>query len=85
MNDFLATIEKRAYQTAYFAVRNQADALDIVQDAMMTLAQSYAHKTANDWPPLSQHIQDNDFMEDVPLLTAKENLEFYLWLEDETS
>ncbi len=41
--------------------------------------------------PLFQYVQDNDFMEDVQLLSAKEdlefyqNIEFYLWLEDETS
>ncbi len=56
LNDFLATVERRAYRTAYFAVRNQDDALDIVQDAMMTLAKSYAHKAESNWPPLFHRI-----------------------------
>jgi len=52
----LASVEKRAFKIAYFATKNQDDALDIVQDAMMKLAQSYAHKTADDWPPLFHRI-----------------------------
>jgi len=41
--------------------------------------------------PLSQKIHSNDFMEDINLLSQSEelelyqNLEFYLWLEDETT
>lgn len=56
MENFLISVEKRAFKTAYFATRNQEDALDIVQDAMMKLAQSYAHKSADDWPPLFHRI-----------------------------
>ncbi|MCF6299951.1 MAG: hypothetical protein L3J52_02365 [Proteobacteria bacterium] len=52
----MAKIEKRAFKTAYFATKNQDDALDIVQEAMMKLAQSYAHKSENDWPPLFNRI-----------------------------
>ena len=49
-------MEKRAYKIAFFATRNQDDALDIMQDAMMKLAQSYAHKSAEEWPPLFHRI-----------------------------
>lgn len=56
MDKFLANVEKRAFKTAYFATRNQDDALDIVQDAMMTLAQSYGQKSADDWGPLFNRI-----------------------------
>lgn len=56
MDKFLADVERRAFKTAYFATRNQDDALDIVQDAMMKLAQSYAGKPADDWGPLFNRI-----------------------------
>ena len=56
LDDFLASVEKRAFKTAFFATRNQDDALDIVQDAMMKLAQSYAHKSIEDWTPLFHRI-----------------------------
>jgi len=41
---------------ALMATGNPEDALDIVQDAMVKLAQNYANKHANDWPPLFQRI-----------------------------
>lgn len=37
---------------AAFATRNQDDALDIVQDAMLRLAKKYAASEADEWPPL---------------------------------
>ena len=37
---------------AMVSVKNRDDALDIVQDVMMTLARKYASKPANEWPPL---------------------------------
>ena len=52
LNAFLAEVEKRAYSMALVAVKNPDDALDIVQDVMMTLAQKYAHKPAAEWRPL---------------------------------
>jgi len=56
LDEFLASVEKRAFKTAYFATRNQDDALDIVQDAMMKLAQSYGNKPSDEWPPLFHRI-----------------------------
>jgi len=41
---------------ALIATGNHADALDIVQETMMKLAQSYAHKTEDDWTPLFYRI-----------------------------
>ena len=52
LNAFLVGVERRAFRTAELGVRNRDDALDIVQDAMMTLAKSYADKPEADWPPL---------------------------------
>jgi RNA polymerase sigma-70 factor (ECF subfamily) len=42
-----------------FAVRNEESALDIVQDAMMRLAEKYGDREANEWPLLFQRILQN--------------------------
>lgn len=52
MNAFLAEVEKRAYHMARFAVADQDEALDIVQDAMLTLVRRYADRPADEWRPL---------------------------------
>lgn len=44
---------------AQLAVHNEADALDIVQDAMMKLASNYAQRPANEWKPLFFRILEN--------------------------
>lgn len=35
LSEFLAGVERRAFKQAQFAVRNEENALDIVQDAMI--------------------------------------------------
>ncbi len=42
-----------------FAVRNEESALDIVQDAMMRLAEKYGGRDAGEWPMLFQRILQN--------------------------
>jgi len=56
MNEFLASVERRAYRIAYIATGNREEALDIVQDAMFKLAQRYADRGAEEWGPLFQRI-----------------------------
>ena len=56
MNRFLSGVERRAFRMAEIATGNPDDALDIVQDAMLSLVKSYGHKTPNDWGPLFQRI-----------------------------
>lgn len=41
LEEFLASVERRAYRTALLSTRKSADALDIVQDAMTQLVQYY--------------------------------------------
>lgn len=41
------------------AVKNSDDSLDIVQDAMFTLARKYAHKPETQWRPLFHRILQN--------------------------
>ncbi len=59
ISDFLASIERRAFKQAVYAVRDDEAALDIVQDAMMKLAEKYADKPPAELPPLFQRILQN--------------------------
>ena len=56
LDDFLASVERRAFKIALISTSNQEEALDIVQDSMMKLAEKYADKPANEWPMLFQTI-----------------------------
>jgi RNA polymerase sigma-70 factor (ECF subfamily) len=59
LEQFLASVEKRAFQIARIAVRDADDALDIVQDAMLQLARRYADRSAEEWKPLFYRILQN--------------------------
>jgi RNA polymerase sigma-70 factor, ECF subfamily len=59
ISDFLASIERRAFKQAVYAVRDDEAALDIVQDAMFKLAEKYADKPPAELPPLFQRILQN--------------------------
>jgi RNA polymerase sigma-70 factor, ECF subfamily len=59
LSDFLASIERRAFKQAVYAVRDDEAALDIVQDAMLKLAEKYPDKPASELPPLFQRILQN--------------------------
>jgi RNA polymerase sigma-70 factor (ECF subfamily) len=59
LSDFLESVERRAFKQAVFAVRDDDNALDIVQDAMFKLAEKYADKPAAELPLLFQRILQN--------------------------
>ena len=59
LDQFLQSIEKRAFKIAQLGLRNDDDALDAVQDAMMKLVQSYASRPAEEWRPLFHRILAN--------------------------
>ncbi len=59
LSDFLASTERRAYKHAYFAIRDQHIALDIVQDAMLRLAEKYGARPAAELPLVFQRILQN--------------------------
>lgn len=59
LDEFLAGVERRAYKQALYAVRNEENALDIVQDAMLNLVQSYRERPAEEWPLLFTRILQN--------------------------
>jgi RNA polymerase sigma-70 factor (ECF subfamily) len=59
LEQFLSSVEKRAFKIAQLGLRNDDDALDAVQDAMMKLVQSYAARSSEEWPPLFYRILAN--------------------------
>ena len=59
LSDFLASVERRAFKQAVFAVQEEQAALDIVQDAMLRLAEKYPDRPAGELPLLFQRILQN--------------------------
>jgi len=59
LEQFLSSVEKRAFKIAQLGLRNDDDALDAVQDAMMKLVQSYASRGEDEWRPLFYRILAN--------------------------
>jgi RNA polymerase sigma-70 factor (ECF subfamily) len=59
LDGFLRRVEVSAFKIAMVSVRNRDEALDIVQDAMMRLATSYARRPADEWRPLFFRILKN--------------------------
>jgi RNA polymerase sigma-70 factor, ECF subfamily len=63
LSDFLKSVEKRALKRAVYAVRSDDSALDIVQDAMIKLAEKYADRPAAELPLIFQRILSNATMD----------------------
>jgi RNA polymerase sigma-70 factor (ECF subfamily) len=59
LSDFLESIERRAFKQALYAVRKDESAFDIVQDAMIKLAEKYGDKPPAELPLLFQRILQN--------------------------
>jgi RNA polymerase sigma-70 factor (ECF subfamily) len=59
LSAFLEDVERRAFKQAVFAVRDQDAALDIVQDAMLRLAEKYGNRPAAELPLLFHRIVQN--------------------------
>ena len=56
---FLAGVEKRAFRIAKLVLRDHDDALDVVQDSMISLARNYAGHPEGQWRPLFYRILRN--------------------------
>ena len=63
LSDCLKSVEKRAFKRTLYAVRDEDAALDIVQDAMIRLAEKYADRPAAELPLLFQRILSNATMD----------------------
>lgn len=59
LDDFLASVEKRAYKMAHIATSDPEEALDIVQDAMLVLVKRYGQRSRDEWGPLFTRILQN--------------------------
>lgn len=56
LDAFLAGVERRAFRRARLATRDDDEALDLVQDAMIRLTHNYRSRPASEWPLLFQQI-----------------------------
>jgi RNA polymerase sigma-70 factor (ECF subfamily) len=59
LDAFLASVERKAFRIAQIALRHEADALDVVQDAMMQLSSRYGSRPVAEWKPLFYRILEN--------------------------
>lgn len=59
LDGFLAEVERKAFRMAQIGLRNEQDALDAVQDAMLQLVRNYANRPAAEWRPLFYRILEN--------------------------
>ena len=59
MNSFLEAVEGRAYYMARLGTRNDADALDIMQDSMTRFVERYSGKPTEEWKPLFYRVLHN--------------------------
>lgn len=59
LDEFLASVERRAFRMAQFATGQTEDALDIVQDTMLVLVRRYGDKPEAEWQPLFFRILQN--------------------------
>ncbi|HTT03527.1 MAG TPA: RNA polymerase sigma factor [Steroidobacteraceae bacterium] len=59
LNQFLASVELKAFRIAQASLRHEDDALDAVQDAMLQLTRAYADRSPDEWRPLFYRILEN--------------------------
>lgn len=59
LDEFFIQQQQQAYKMAYVLTSNRDDALELVQDSMLKLVQSYAHKPAEEWTLLFYRILQN--------------------------
>ncbi len=83
LNQFLTSVQKRAFITAKLATGNDDDALDIVQDSMLKLAKTYGTKDEQEWPGLFQRILQNAIKDWYRKQKVRKIL--WWWQQDEIS
>jgi RNA polymerase sigma-70 factor (ECF subfamily) len=60
LDEFLKSVEKRAFKMAEFAISDPDEALDLVQNTMFKLVQRYAERDEKLWPLLFYRILQNE-------------------------
>ena len=63
LSQFLKGVEKRAFKRTAYTVRDEDAALDIVQDAMIRLAERYGDRPPEELPLVFQRILSNATMD----------------------
>lgn len=81
MDNFLRSVQARAYRIAHIATGNSEDALDLVQDAMFKLVEKYADRPDGEWAPLFYRIL-NSRINDLHRRNGVRN-RFRRWLYDD--
>jgi len=59
LDAFLRSVERRALRIAELGLGSRDDALDVVQDSMLTFVRNYRDKPASDWAPLFHRVLDS--------------------------
>lgn len=59
LNQFFIVEEKKAFSIALMSLKNQEDALDVVQDVMIKFVEKYKKKQHNLWAPLFYRMIQN--------------------------
>jgi RNA polymerase sigma-70 factor (ECF subfamily) len=78
LDRFLAGVERRAFRIAQVSLRNADDAHDVVQVAMLRLAEKYSGRPSEEWRPLFYRILYNG-IHDVQRRRAVQR-RFFGWL-----
>jgi RNA polymerase sigma-70 factor, ECF subfamily len=63
IDQFLASVERRAFKHAAYTTRDDDAALDIVQDSMLKLADNYSDKPPGELPMLFTRILQNTILD----------------------
>lgn len=59
MEEFLKSVEKKAFRMIQIATGDSDDALDLLQDSMMKFVKNYAEKPQTQWKPLFYRVVQN--------------------------
>lgn len=78
MDAFLAEVERKAFVIARISLRDDEDALDAVQDAMIRLVRKYASRPHAEWKPLFYRILKNCIIDQQRRRSVRQR--FMAWL-----
>jgi len=83
IEQFLKEVQSKAFRMAEIATKNQADALDIVQDTMIKLVEKYSDKPSNEWKPLFYRILQSKTMDYFRKKTIQNKI--FFWRNNQSS
>ncbi|TDJ45976.1 MAG: RNA polymerase sigma factor [Gammaproteobacteria bacterium] len=78
MDAFLADVERKAFVIARISLRDDEDALDAVQEAMIRLVRKYASRPHGEWKPLFYRILKNRIVDQQRRRNVRQR--FMAWL-----